>query len=47
MEELIENGVPFLWETLKKELEQFTISTLCTYEGCGSDDGWPNFVPMS
>lgn len=39
--EKIENGIPLLLDILKEELEKFTVSTLCYYEGCGSDDGWP------
>lgn len=29
-----------LW--IKEELSNANVSTACYYEGCGSDDGWPN-----
>lgn len=44
--ETIEIGIPLLLDVLKKELEELTVSTMCYYEGCGSDDGWPEVRPL-
>ena len=29
---------------IKEQLENVSLQIVCTYEGCGADDGWPQMV---
>jgi len=37
-------GQEILSVSIKEELLDYGIVTACYYEGCGSDDGWPEAV---
>lgn len=39
----MENTLIILDNDIKEAVENYDISLLCYYEGCGADDGWPEF----